>query len=167
MGQLPANPARRAFLRGSTKVEAVMRPPWALPEAAFVEACQACGDCVRACPEGVLRIGAGGFPQVDFSAGACTFCQACVAGCVPQALTPGRPEPWSWRAGIDDACLTGLGVHCQSCRDSCPERAIRFPPTAAVPRPELDPARCTACGACVGACPAGAIGMRPVVLEAA
>lgn len=166
MGQTPANPGRRAFLRGRSQPQTVMRPPWSQPERVFVDLCQTCGACVSACPGQVLRVGAGGFPEVDFSAGECTFCKACVTVCEPQALTLSRPQPWAWRASIGADCLTAQGVHCQSCRDVCPPSAIRFASPSAVPRPTLDTELCTACGACLRACPTRAITLRQTEAEA-
>jgi ferredoxin len=50
------DPGRRFFLRGGVKPPptpvSVPRPPWALPEAAFVQACTRCDACVAACPLG-------------------------------------------------------------------------------------------------------------------
>lgn len=159
MAAPPPDALRRALLRGRPRTPAPMRPPWALPEAEFLEACLRCGECLGACPERILRRGDGGFPVVDFSAAECTFCRACVAVCRPRALDAMR-EPWSWRAAVQPSCLAARGVLCQSCRDACPHAALAFPPLSAVARPRIDPARCNGCGACVRACPAAAIGMR-------
>lgn len=63
-------------------------------------------------------------------------------------------------AGIGGDCLARAGIHCRSCGDACPEAAIRFRPRlGAPPLPEVGPARCTGCGACVEVCPAGAVSL--------
>jgi ferredoxin len=49
------------------------------PPGHFEDRCTRCGACVDACPESILRRGSGGFPTVDFTASACTFCTARVA----------------------------------------------------------------------------------------
>lgn len=139
-----------------------LRPPWTT-DASVAAACTRCGDCLTACPEGILRAGSGGFPEVDFhsGAGACTFCGACADACAEPVFTATAGGPWDARAQMSDACLARSGVHCQSCGDACAERAIRFRlARGAPPQPTLDAAACTGCGACVGVCPAGAVSVR-------
>jgi ferredoxin-type protein NapF len=61
-------------------------------------------------------------------------------------------------ATISVACLARQGVACQSCRDACPQDAIRFRPRAGGPfLPEVDDALCNGCGACVAPCPVGSV----------
>ena len=68
-----------------------------------------------------------------------------------------------WGAGrplarVARSCLTQRGVLCRTRGDGCPENAIRFRPMLrGLALPEIDPAACTACGACVPICPAAAI----------
>jgi len=154
------DPSRRAFLRGRRRI-AAHRPPWALDESAFIDACTRCGDCVRACPEDVLRLDADGFPVVDFADGGCSFCGDCARACSALALDMQRGPRSRRHAVVGDECLTRSGIVCQSCRDECPEHAIRFPLLRAVAAPLLDADRCTGCGACVPACPARAIALSP------
>lgn len=159
---------RRALLFGGlpTAREAapvrpfVPRPPWALAdEAAFGMACNGCGDCVRACPEQVLAV-RGGLAVLESGRGECTFCSACVQACPSGALMRGEAEePWAHRARVGDACLPARGVVCASCRDACPEQAIRIPP-AARGGAHVDADACTGCGACVGVCPTQAIALQ-------
>ncbi len=68
-------------------------------------------------------------------------------------------------ARVGDGCLARLGIVCQSCRDACPEGAMRFRPRLGhVAEPEVDLAACTGCGECVAPCPVAAIEIagRPV-----
>lgn len=155
---------RMQFLRGDFSGRTLpIRPPWALRESAFVETCQRCDDCARACPERIIGRGRGGFPEIDFSNGTCLFCAECVTACPPQALAvqADRP-PWSVKAVLDcAACIAFQGVECRACADPCDTRALRFsfrPRGVGIPHVNLD--TCTGCGACAQVCPAGALGMR-------
>ena len=73
--------------------------------------------------------------------------------------------PWELRASVHEGCLPAHGVVCASCREACPESAIRVPVGGRGPA-VVDAARCSGCGACVGICPVGAIGLAPLSLEA-
>jgi ferredoxin-type protein NapF len=139
-----------------------LRPPHALPEADFLARCTRCDDCIRHCPQGILKRGDGGFPQVDFSHAACTFCGACVEACQAGALRgqAGQP-PWLAYARIAAACLAQRQIACQLCRDACEARAIRFRYLSPIPTPHIEAQACTGCGACVGVCPAQAISVAP------
>lgn len=150
---------RRAFLRGRPAAPPPLRPPWAISEARFVDLCTGCDDCVTACPEHVLGRGEGGYPLFDPQQGECLFCRKCVDACDTGALDGGLAGPWTIKADIAPACLAQNGVTCFSCRDACGEAAIRFRPAVGGALPELDLARCTGCGACVGVCPVAAISL--------
>jgi ferredoxin-type protein NapF len=152
--------SRRAFLRGRARQKLPLRPPWAVVEPTFLAACTACGDCIDACPETVLVRGDGQFPEFDPMQGECTFCEACADACEARALDLVSIGPaWTHKAQIADACLARNGVTCFSCRDACGEAAIRFAPALGGAVPELDLARCTGCGGCVGVCPVSAISL--------
>ncbi|HET8727056.1 MAG TPA: ferredoxin-type protein NapF [Alphaproteobacteria bacterium] len=157
--------ARRRLLQGRFgRTPAPVHPPWSDDEA-LRERCTRCGACAEACPEGIVVAGSGGLPEVDFSRGECTFCRACGEACPEPIFDFGRPA-WTLGAAVGDACLAGRGVYCQSCKDACPEGAIGFAPVlGSVPRPGIDLAACTGCGACVSACPADAITVSAAVGE--
>jgi ferredoxin-type protein NapF len=151
---------RRSLLRGQSRASAPQpTPPWALDYDAFIERCTRCGDCLPVCPENIIKKGEGGFPTVDFSNRACTFCGACVDRCQSGALSRAVDPPWQLKAQIDERCLTHQGVYCQSCRDGCDTRAIEFRLRAGepVPKPHIDVSRCTGCGECVAVCPTNAV----------
>ncbi|MCL2345532.1 MAG: ferredoxin-type protein NapF [Desulfobulbus sp.] len=151
--------ARRGFLRGRTRPRAELRPPWAGPEAAFIDRCTRCRDCLPACPPGIVVSGDGGYPTLDFTRGECTFCAACVSACQPQALLRRDGEvPWPYTAHIGAACLPARGSDCRVCGDHCAAQAIRFSPRiGGSPLPAIDASRCTGCGACLVPCPSQAI----------
>lgn len=154
--------SRRGFLRGRPRPKAEIRPPWALAEAAFIDRCTRCDDCLPACPQSILIGGDGGYPTVDFSLGECTFCGACVTACRPQALIRADNQaPWHLKALISDLCLARQGVECRVCGDFCDVRAIRFTPRlGGSPLPEIAAEQCTGCGACQAPCPSQAIAIR-------
>jgi len=154
--------SRRQFLRGDLHSPSVsVRPPWALTEAEFVGRCTRCDACRTACPTGIIIRGPGGFPAVDFARGECTFCGGCAQACEAGALRHAAGAAWRVKAEIGTACLALKQVVCLSCGDACEVRAIRFRLRAGrVAVPGLDTETCTGCGACHGACPAGAIAMR-------
>ena len=154
--------SRRGFFRGRPRPRGEMRPPWALLEADFIDRCTRCNDCLKVCPTHILVVGDGGYPTVDFSVGECTFCGDCVSACQPKALRRDPEQvPWASKASIGEDCLPRQGVECRVCGDFCDARAIRFPPRlGGSPLPEIDPEKCTGCGACVAPCPVTAISVR-------
>jgi ferredoxin-type protein NapF len=153
--------SRRQFLRGRfSPRHQPLRPPWALAEDAFRAACTRCGECLRACPQGIL-VDDGGYPRVEFGKGECTFCAACVAACAPAALRRQEGQlPWRLLPVISADCLARRNIVCRSCGDACGRMAIRFSPRqGGSALPEVDASRCTGCGGCVAPCPAGAIAL--------
>ena len=160
--------SRAQFLRGDFGGEpGPIRPPWSLPEAEFIERCSRCGHCVGVCPEGVVQIGRGGFPFVDFSRGECRFCERCVQRCADAALRPGG-APWAMRVEVGKGCLAKLGISCRSCGDNCAVGALQFrlqPGGRALP--VVDEQSCTGCGACYRPCPVGAIRLRATPVQSA
>ncbi len=161
------NPSRRQLLRGNfSGISDVIRPPWALPDLEFSNRCTRCSDCIRICPEGIIRSGSGGFPEVDFQQRGCTLCRDCATACTARALDPERDPPWRLRVEIRDTCLAQRRVLCRSCGDACDERAIRFAlQVGGIARPRIDGDRCTGCGFCVGVCPVQALKIEPDATE--
>lgn len=153
---------RRALFTGrfTTPAPLPIRPPWALDESAFLDACTRCDACLSACDEGIVTRGNGGYPIIDFNNGECTFCRACVDACADGALTMASPQaaPWNLTARIAEGCLSANGVTCRVCGDRCDARAVRFQlAVGGIANPVVDVASCTGCGACVQPCPAGII----------
>ncbi|MBN7784216.1 ferredoxin-type protein NapF [Ponticoccus gilvus] len=150
--------SRRSVLRGrlSRTDPERLRPPGAQGD--FARLCTGCGDCARACPEGIVIRHSSGEPVLDFTKGACTFCNACAEACETGALIPAPASDWPWRAVITDSCLSLNGIACRACEDACDARAIRFRlMTAGRAAPVLDADQCTGCGECAFTCPAGAV----------
>ena len=158
---------RRRLLGGRVREGAVLRPivrpPWSQSEDRFTDRCTRCDDCVKVCPNHLIRRGDGGFPVLDFTQATCTFCAECVRVCTTGALVKDDSvAPWNVRAHIGAACLAKQQVECRVCGEACDAGAIRFRPTlGGVTQPELDGAACTGCGACIAPCPTRAIECRP------
>jgi ferredoxin-type protein NapF len=175
VSQSVSDPSRRAFLLGRRNAPkpAAIRPPWALRESEFVTQCSGCGDCVDACPEGIVIIGADKLAAIDFrqgegqGEGLCTFCGACANACHDHAFLAAEERcnitPWAWRATIGEACLTQQGIMCQSCKDACPTGAITFRhQLGGVAQPSLSLAQCDGCGGCVAPCPVSAVTLMEI-----
>ncbi len=152
---------RRALLRRRLRSGHVVRPPWALPEAVFLENCTRCDDCVKACQEKVLMSGDGGYPEIDFSRGGCALCGDCAEQCRAGAFQapPRKVESaWTHRVSIKSNCMSLNSVVCRTCGDVCGEHAIRFQlKVGGAAAPLLDISACTGCGECIALCPVQAI----------
>ncbi|WP_421861770.1 ferredoxin-type protein NapF [Motiliproteus sp.] len=169
MAQAAFNPSRRQLLRGDTGSKRLpLRPPWSVEELAFINDCSRCGDCIQSCPEQILFKGSGGFPEVDFSRGECTFCEDCVRVCKAPVFHSTDHDPWNLKAHISQSCVTYKQVVCRSCAEQCEPEAITLKPQlGGIATPKLDLSACTGCGACVAVCPTKAINVhQPLVQDA-
>ncbi len=157
---------RAQFLRGDLHgSHQVIRPPWSKTEASFVDLCQRCDECIKACPAGILLRGPGGFPHVDFSRGPCTFCHACAEACRHEAFDP-RPKDetpaWNLDLSFTESCLSRQGIVCRSCSDACETAAIRFHlRIGGRSEPQVIEQLCSGCGECLAVCPNRAISILP------
>jgi len=139
-----------------------VRPPGALPEAAFLAACTRCGACADVCPVHAITnlppsAGlAAGTPTLDVAVTACIMCESmpCAAACPTPALDV---PAWGWRDAtmarllVDESrCITYRDVACGICARVCPvgEDALRIDDRG---RPVVG-AACTGCGQCLNAC---------------
>jgi ferredoxin-type protein NapF len=147
---------RRGFLFGNRRARPDVRyPPGVTAES--IAACTGCGACAEVCPTSIIFMDAGR-AAVDFSHGECIFCGKCAERCPERVFPPSPANRFSHAASIGDDCLALNFVDCQSCRDACPEQAIRFQPQRGGPfRPYLDQDACTGCGACLAVCPVGSV----------
>jgi len=153
--------SRTDFISGNTGFRSpTIRPPWSLETSLFVDICNHCGDCIRACPTAILEFGRGKYPVVNYAEGECLFCEKCVQSCDSGAITKvSGSRPWELVAVIDEKlCLAHRNIECMSCSDPCETGAIhRQYQRGATPVPILEPETCTACGACLSRCPQQAI----------
>ena len=156
---------RRSFLTGYAAHGPPIRPPWSR-DRSVLEACTGCGDCAKACPNGIISIGAGRLPELVLDRHECTFCAECVRAC-PEEVFDTDTTAFEHVVKFDADCLPRAGIDCRACQDACPEAAIRFRPRlGGPPLPELEDATCTGCGACLSVCPVDAIGVALSTEEA-
>lgn len=161
------NLPRRAFLRGrfltSSQQENMprfdaVRPPWSIGEREFIDKCTRCNACLTVCETKILIKGEGGFPEVRFDNGECTFCQKCVEACQQPVFRSVDETPWEHKVRIHEHCLTQHRIECRSCQDSCSMSAIRFRlQSGGVAQPWVEMEQCNGCGACIQSCPVSAI----------
>ena len=157
--------SRRGFLIGK-RDSAPLRPPWSVAPDTFTDLCARCDECSRACAEGIIVRGDGGFPEINFAFGECTFCgncrNACLSGAIATRGKNGKDEaPWSLKAEIGDACLPLHGVECRICQDQCAPQAIAFDfAQDHILTPNILQDDCSGCGACFRVCPVNAISIH-------
>lgn len=152
---------KRNFLFGRVSDHRAIRPPWSIQDDLFVERCTRCGECIKECPNNVIRIADGGFPEMNFSAAGCDFCEVCVDVCESGALRKEVQPPFDLLAAIDQNCFSERGVICRSCGEVCHARAIRFQQVVGgVTHVMIDFDTCNGCGECVSICPAESITMK-------
>ena len=160
-----------------------IRPPSADP-ARINALCARCGNCMRACPEKLIRpdLGASGIdglftPAIilrshDTKQESYCFqdCVACTQVCPTGALRPLTVEEKHARpiglAVIDfKKCLAwAKDEYCAVCDEYCPYQAIKLQERNGVNCPTVDAAKCRGCGACESACAADpiAIVVKPI-----
>lgn len=157
--------SRAQFLRGDWEGDKpTVRPPWALAADCFAEVCNGCGDCVKACPQHILKLSGRGLVLVDFSRRECTFCGDCAAACPTGAIhkTDSVDEQtWQVKAEISGSCLATNGTSCIRCIESCAVDAIVATPALfGRVQMHIDESACTGCGACFVPCPVEAVSIR-------
>ena len=145
-----------------------LRPPGARDESRFAGVCTRCGNCLRVCPSRIIErdVGQNGWatlftPVLRFENDYCREdCIRCTEVCPSGALVRlSLKEKTDIQIGLPEVnmniCLLGDDRECSVCKHWCPYDAIRyvFSETEYTLVPQIDPKKCTGCGACEAACP--------------
>ncbi len=151
---------RRQFLTGRiTDPAPEFRPPWTT-DADVRARCTGCGDCARACGQGIVEM-VSDLPRIRFAGQECTFCGDCVSACPEDVFDKEAARPWPVTVELGAGCLLPAGIACRVCTDACDQTALRFDlrvrPVGAI---LVDVTACTGCAACLPACPTGSLTLR-------
>lgn len=158
-------------LRRSSARAAVLRPPGAVDKNRLGALCARCGNCMRACPQDIIRpdLGDGGIPNLltpmlTFGPGYCSEeCSVCTNVCPTGAIESLSVPQKQWLAigtaeVSRDRCLSwNLGERCMVCAQYCPYKAIRAVRNRGLDCPEVMPELCRGCGLCQTICPAAEV----------
>ncbi|MEE4603892.1 MAG: 4Fe-4S binding protein [Desulfobacteraceae bacterium] len=158
----------------------LIRPPGSLPEKEFLELCQRCGLCMKACPTNVINptlgeAGVAGFwtPRLIMTQGycdyTCTLCgSVCPTGAIQEITVDEKiKQPIKIGSAYIDRgrCLPWSGnAPCIVCQEVCPTspKAVYLKADAVatsdqkslnVQLPFVDLKRCVGCGICENKCP--------------
>lgn len=156
-------PGQRAIqngIEGAALQRLVARPPQAVAEPFFLQACDGCGACRDACPVGVIALD-NGKAQMNIEFAECDFCGKCTASCPSGALELTQPMDTGLRPEISAQCLGRLDDLCRMCEIACPLTAIFFNQQN---QPTVDNTRCNGCGKCKLVCYHGDINLSLIKL---
>ncbi len=153
-----------------------IRPPFAIEELDLLIGCSRCGDCISACPHGIIfplssKLGVKVFntPAMDLNNHGCHLCEdwPCVQACEKDVLKFSelvnaeeageeksnaaviRPMPKMAQVSINTkTCLPYSGPECGACRVCPVEGAMVW----SMERPSINMELCTGCALCREAC---------------
>jgi len=144
-----------------TKRVPLLRPPGAISERQFLQACSHCDECIHACPkDAILRAPKKmGFlvfntPYIDPMRNPCVMCTdlPCISACPDKALLPVQElsDVNMGYAILDKKKCQAYGdTFCQQCVIDCPVPGAIHQVND---RPIIDKNICTGCGVCMRSC---------------
>jgi ferredoxin len=164
----------------AAQAAAFIRPPGSA-DRKFNALCARCGNCMKACPYGLIvpDLGASGLDglltpvlkfrsrnerQEQFCFQDCTACtQVCPTGAIRLLSKPEKQQTAIGLARVDKkTCIAWeKGEYCVVCQEFCPYQAIVEVKQKGVNCPIVDEAVCRGCGACESQCPA-----KPIAIVA-
>ena len=137
---LAAAPVLRLSAGESRSSKSLIRPPMSKEEGDFLTSCIRCGECMKACPTGILKpsgiengLRALWSPVMVASEGECQKgCNACSVACPTDAIMKYAVEDkYKYKAGTavfnSALCISySENKFCSECVRACPTNAIEF-----------------------------------------
>ena len=149
---------KAATVQGEKIPQFVLRPPGAIQEEAFVQACRKdCLQCLISCPVYAIQkiadpnSAAYHTAYIDPQVSGCSFCEhfPCIKAC-PHGVLVNDIKPMGV-AEVLDSCVTKQGEFCEICLPSCPaNHQSLFKDKKGVL--QVDREKCVGCGSCVSSC---------------
>ena len=145
-----------------------LRPPGSADETRFCGLCIRCGNCIRACPAGIIEPdsesdGIAGFlsPVLrfrdDYCREDCRRCtEVCPSGAIGRIALEDKPTSRIGVAVVDASiCVLADDKECDKCARICPYEAIKivWSEEEYIALPQVDREKCPGCGACEVVCP--------------
>ena len=144
-----------------TKRVPLLRPPGAISEKQFLQACSRCDECIHACPKDAIQRAPKkmGFlvyntPYIDPMRNPCVMCTElpCISACPDKALLPVQEltDVNMGYAILDKKKCQAYGdTFCQQCVIDCPVPGAIHQVND---KPVIDKNICTGCGVCMRSC---------------
>ena len=144
-----------------TKRVPLLRPPGAISEKQFLQACSRCDECIHACPKDAIQRAPKkmGFlvyntPYIDPMRNPCVMCTElpCISACPDKALLPVQEltDVNMGYAILDKKKCQAYGdTFCQQCVIDCPVPGAIL---QVKDKPVIDKNICTGCGVCMRSC---------------